>query len=111
MPRITEWTTAPSKSISTITCSLLGIGRANLGEQRCQFVEHSVLVRDNYSCCRVIVVGQVQSGADVWAADEPGPAAIGTTGGAVEQREQPLARCPVRRVADQPRAEIEVTFR
>jgi len=90
--------------------ALLGIGRANFGEQRSQLAEHSVLVRDNHRCRRVIVVGQVESGAHVRAADEATPAVIGTTRGALEERQQSLARCPVRRVTDQPRAVIEVTF-
>ena len=91
--------------------SLLGIGHANFGEQRSQFAEHPVLVRDNHRCCRVIVVGQVESGAHVRAADEATPALIGTTRRAVEERQQPLASCPVRGVADQPRSVMKVTFR
>ncbi len=91
--------------------SLLGIGHANFGEQRGQLAEHFVLVRDNHGCCRVIVVGHVESGAHVRADAEASPVVIGTTRGAFEERQQPLASAAVRGVADQPRAVIEVAFR
>ena len=64
--------------------SLFGIGHANFGEQCSQFAEHSVLVRDRHGCCRVIVVGQAESGADVRAADVATPEAIGAARDAVE---------------------------
>jgi hypothetical protein len=80
--------------------SLLGIGHADFAEQRSQFVEHPVLVRDNHRYRRVTVVGQIESGAHVRAADEAGPEAIGDARGVVEHGKQPLARCPVRGLAE-----------
>jgi NADPH:quinone reductase-like Zn-dependent oxidoreductase len=91
--------------------SLLGVGHANFGEQRSQFAVHSVLVRDNHRCCRVIVVGHVKSGTHVWAADEAAPEAIGDARGVVKHGKQPIAGRYVRRVAEQQRAVTQVLFR